>query len=415
MGRFAAFVENPQPLRLYCGVQHYDWGQRGASAFIPALIGFPPEPGIAYAELWIGAHPVKPARVEIGGSLVSLAELIEAAPEAALGASCVRRFGSRLPFLLKVLAAERMLSIQAHPSRAQAREGFAREEAEGIPREADHRRYRDDNHKPELIVALGEFYALCGFRSEDDLVELRDRYPELIDLTAPPSGGAASIEATFTAIMSLEPARRDALVAAIVARLEAQNAERPFDKGDHAYWLLRADRQFSRDGRRDPGVLAMLMLNLVRLEPGQGLFLDAGELHSYLEGVGVELMANSDNVLRGGLTSKFVDVAELRRVLTFRRGPARPLRPGQGGAYETPAEEFTLTAVALTPDMPWRGTSDREGPDVWLVVEGQVRLSWKGGRLELRRGDAVFVAPPVGAYELQAEGPPARVFRATTP
>jgi mannose-6-phosphate isomerase len=413
MGRFAAFVENPQPLRLYCGVQHYDWGQRGPSAFIPTLIGFPPEPGIAYAELWIGAHPVKPARVEIGGGLVSLAELIDAAPEAALGASCVRRFGPRLPFLLKVLAAERMLSIQAHPSRAQARDGFAREEAEGIPRDADHRRYRDDNHKPELIVALGEFYALCGFRSAEDLSEIRGRYPELLELIVP--SAPTPIEAMFTAIMSLEPARRDALVAAIVARLEAQNAERPFEKDDHAYWLLRADRQFSREGRRDPGVLAMLMLNLVRLEAGQGLFLDAGELHSYLEGVGVELMANSDNVLRGGLTSKFVDVAELRRVLTFRSGPARPIRPGRGGDYETPAEEFALTAVALTSDTPWRGTGDREGPDVWLVVEGEVRLSWGGGRLELRRGDAVFVAPRVGAYELQAEGPPARVFRATTP
>jgi mannose-6-phosphate isomerase class I len=413
MASAQTFVERPRPLILRCGVQHYDWGQRGASAFIPALTGVRAENATPYAELWIGAHPVKPAEVELGGARLSLADLIAAAPLATLGPSCFERFGPRLPFLLKVLAAERMLSLQAHPNREQARVGFAREEAEGLSRNADTRSYRDDSHKPELLVALTDFFALSGFRPAAELVEVGARHPELADLLAPRDEPAA-IESTFNAILSMEAERLDDVVSRIVRRLEAQDRERPLERSDHGFWLLRADRQFSRAGRRDPGVLALLLLNLVRLAPGEGLFLGAGELHSYLEGVGVEIMANSDNVLRGGLTSKHVDVAELRRVLTFRGGPARPIHPDDAGAYATPAEEFALMSVPLGPRSTWTAPVPR-GPDVLLVVEGALRLSWSGEGMSLRRGDAIFIAPAIESYRLELAGESARVFRATTP
>jgi len=407
-----AFAKQVRPLRLDCGVQRYDWGQRDASAFIPRLLGVPPDPGKPYAELWIGAHPVQPSQARIDGGLVSLPELIASAPEATLGSCCVQKFGPRLPFLLKVLAAERMLSIQTHPDKRQAEEGFAREEAEGVPRTADHRNYRDDNHKPELIVALTDFHALCGFRPLDESRAVFRSHESLAPLLDAAGGEAATVESLFTACMSRPVAEVDAALAGLVTVLKGANATRPFTPYEHEHWLLRADRQFSRSGHHDRGLLAMLMLNLVRLAPREALFLGPGELHSYLEGVGVELMANSDNVLRGGLTSKHVDVSELRRVLKFRSGPARTIRPTAAGVYETPAEEFELTSIELVSRGRWIRPASLPAPDVWLVLSGAAVLHAVGEDMEIGPGAAVFVPAAVGDYEIHATKS-ARLVRAT--
>lgn len=410
-----SFARDPRPLRLQCGVQHYDWGQRGSSAFIPSLLGVAPEGDRAYAELWIGAHAVLPSEAVLDDGPMALPALIDAQPATLLGPEAVRRFGPRLPFLLKVLAAERMLSIQAHPNPQQAREGFAREEAAGIPRGAERRSYRDDSHKPELIVALTDFYALCGFRPSSELERSRGLFPELFALLDERRVPATDVNRAFTTVMSLDRPTLDRVAGAAIERLQREDAARPFDRSSAAYWVLRADRQFTRDGRRDPGVLAMPLLNLVRLAPGQALFLGAGELHSYLEGVGVELMASSDNVLRGGLTSKHVDVDELQRVLTFRSGPAEPIVPDARGVYPTPAAEFELSAIALGAGETWRAPAQHAAPDVLLVLAGSATL--RAGRTEmpLGRGATVLVPAAVGDYELRAQSGLTRVFRATIP
>ena len=409
MPPFTAFARAPRPLLLECGVQHYDWGQRGPNAFIPALLGQPPgdQP---WAEMWIGAHPVRPSRAQLDGTEVPLPALIDAAPSPVLGDAALRRFGPRLPFLLKVLAAERMLSIQAHPNREQAREGFAREEAQRIPRDAAHRNYRDDSHKPELIVALTAFHALCGFRPEPEVAQTITRHPELASL----GRYAGDMPRLFGACFALSQPELDEIVGGLVTRLGREHEARAFTREQHEYWLLEADRQFSSGGRRDAGILVMLLLNLVRLSPGQALYLDAGELHSYLEGVGIELMASSDNVLRGGLTSKHVDVAELQKVLTFRGGPAHPIEPDAHGVYRTTAEEFELSVIALAPGQIWRPPEAPSAPALLLVTDGEVVAYTGGEEVRLRRGAAVLVPAAFEGYTLRA-GASARVFRATTP
>ncbi|MET0405470.1 MAG: mannose-6-phosphate isomerase, class I, partial [Cystobacter sp.] len=330
-----------------------------------------------------------------------------------LGEAVTRRFGAELPFLFKVLAAETPLSLQTHPSLAQAREGYARENAQGIPLSAAHRNYKDANHKPELTCALTPFTALCGFRRADETLALFDALgvaalaPWLAPLRdAPDSRGVARL---FEAVMTLPSARRAPLVGAVVEACAARAAgQGPF---------LEECRQAVRLGSLypgDPGVVAALMLNLVQLAPGEALYLPAGNLHAYLGGVAVELMANSDNVLRGGCTPKHVDVPELLRVLDFRCGPVEVLTPAPGAqgeaVYATPSEEFRLSRFALKPGAPSRPA--RRGPEILLCAQGSARvvLEGSGRSLELPRGASVFVGAAEETYVLEGDG---LVFRAT--
>ncbi|WNG17014.1 mannose-6-phosphate isomerase, class I [Cystobacter fuscus] len=389
-------------------IQPYAWGSRTALA---ELLGQPAPSATTQAELWMGAHPGGPSRVGREGASRTLLELIRSAPERELGEAVTRRFGAELPFLFKVLAAETPLSLQTHPSLAQAREGFARENAQGIPLSAPHRNYKDANHKPELTCALTPFEALCGFRRVDETLALFDALgvaalePLLAPLRASPD--ARGVSRMFEALMTFPSERRASLVAGVVDACAAGLARPgPF----HAEW-----RQAVRLGSLypgDPGVVAALMLNLVRLRPGEAIYLPAGNLHAYLGGVAVELMANSDNVLRGGCTPKHVDVPELLRVLDFRCGPvdvlvARPHEEGEA-VYPTPSEEFRLSRFQLRPGAVSRPA--RRGPEILLCAEGSARLSLPGETLALPRGASVFVSAADGAYSLEGEG---LVFRAT--
>jgi mannose-6-phosphate isomerase len=390
-------------------IQPYAWGSRTALA---ELLGQPSPSATNQAELWMGAHPGGPSRVRRGEGGRSLLELIREAPERELGGPVTRRFGAELPFLFKVLAAETPLSLQTHPSLAQAREGYARENAQGVAPTASHRNYKDANHKPELTCALTPFDALCGFRRADETLALFEALglaslaPLLAPLRASPD--ATGVARMFEALMTWPREGRAALVTGVVAACEAGAAR----AGPFAEEL----RQVARLGALypgDPGVVAALMLNLVRLRPGEALYLPAGNLHAYLGGVAVELMANSDNVLRGGCTPKHVDVPELLRVLDFQCGPARRYlpEPGEGGeaVYATPTEEFRLSRFELRPGFTARPL--RRGPEILLCAAGEARLSLADQRLALPRGASVFVSAADGAYALEGDG---LVFRATS-
>jgi mannose-6-phosphate isomerase len=398
--------------RLDCTVMPYAWGSRTAIAELTGRAS--PSPG-AEAELWMGAHPMAPARLERGASTVSLAELIAKDPERELGAAIAAVFGPRLPFLLKVLAAERPLSLQAHPTEAQARAGFDAEEARAIPRDAPTRNYRDPNHKPELLCALTPFDALCGFRRAADTVRLFDELavPELADVLAPLRAGAAGgVAAAFRAIMTLPKAEGARIVAATVEACRASTG----GFGPERAWAIALDRLYPGD----VGVVSALLLNLVHLEPGEAIYLGAGNLHAYLGGVGIELMASSDNVLRGGLTTKHVDVPELMRVLDFADGPIAPLHARVVDAaervYDTPAREFRLSVIDLA-----AGTEPvlRQvgGPEILLCVAGAVVVTPATGphaELTLERGASAFVSGGSGAYALRPRGAErASVYRAT--
>lgn len=367
-------------------VQPYAWGSFAA---IAELRGLPTPSETPEAELWLGAHPAAPSISERGDRR-PLGQRIAAAPEAELGARVSRAFGE-LPFLLKILAARTPLSLQAHPTLEQARAGFDAEEAAGVPRGAAHRNYKDRNHKPELICALGPFDALCGFRAVDETRALFTELGTLAELSA----RLDALPSAFGWLMRLPKAEQTALVDATLAA--CRRVESPRFARERA-WALRLGETYPGD----VGVIGALLLNLVRLEAGEAIYLPAGNLHAYLEGVGVEIMASSDNVLRGGLTPKHVDVAELLRVLDFHAGPVSkvlPVREGDLERWPTPAREFALARVVLESG---RWSAPLDGPVIAICTEGVLRARDAHGERTLSRGVSVFV--PADARQLALEG-----------
>ncbi|MBV1946534.1 mannose-6-phosphate isomerase, class I [Streptomyces sp. BV129] len=377
--------------RLDNTVRPYAWGSPTA---IPRLLGTEPT-GEPQAEMWMGAHPGAPSRTTRG----TLVEVIDADPERELGADAVAKFGPRLPFLLKILAAAAPLSLQVHPDLAQAQQGYAEEERRGIPVDAPDRNYKDANHKPELICALTEFDGLCGFRAPAEAADLLDGlgvaslkpYADL--LRAHPED--AALREVLTAILTAD--REDmagTVTEATAACIRLGGPYTPYADMAHHY-------------PGDPGVIAAMLLNHVRLQPGEALFLGAGIPHAYLDGLGVEIMANSDNVLRCGLTPKHVDVPELLRVVRFEAGDPGVLRPEASPdgeeVYETPIDEFRLSRYVLP------GETARDvtlpTPQILLCTAGSVRV----GEHELLPGRSVFV-PAGEKTEASGEG---TLFRAT--
>ncbi|MFJ6633720.1 mannose-6-phosphate isomerase, class I [Streptomyces sp. NPDC091376] len=378
--------------RLTNTVRPYAWG---STTLIPELLGTAPT-GEPQAEMWMGAHPGAPSQTDRG----ALNDVIAADPAGELGAPVVDAFGPRLPFLLKLLAAGAPLSLQVHPDRAQAQEGFAAEERAGIPLDAPHRNYRDDNHKPEMICALTPFDGLCGFRppveAADFIASLGvDSLKPYVDLLhAHPE--EAALREILTAVLSADPEEMAHTVgeaAAAAERLGGPYA--PFAGIAHHF-------------PGDPGVIAAMLLNHVQLQPGEALFLGAGVPHAYLAGLGVEIMATSDNVLRCGLTPKHVDVPELLRVVRFEAGDPGVLRPEASPSgeelYDTPIDEFRLSryvrSEGAAPTDITAGT-----PQILLATAGRPQV----GELALAPGESVFV-PAGEKVELSGSG---AVFRAT--
>lgn len=390
--------------RLTNTVRPYAWGSTTA---IPELLGTEPR-GEPQAEMWMGGHPGAPSRVERGGGPVSLAEVIAANPEGELGAPTAERFGPRLPFLLKVLAAASPLSLQVHPDLDQARTGYIAEEESGVRADAPDRNYKDANHKPELISALTVFEGLCGFRTAVESAALLeglgvDELVPYVDmLRAKPESDA--LREVLTAVLSAE---KSAIAKTVDEAAEAAErlatGDSPF-AADYAAYASTA-----RHYPGDPGVIAAMLLNVVQLQPGEALFLGAGVPHAYLDGVGVEIMANSDNVLRCGLTPKHVDVPELLRVVKFESGKPEILRPSAAGEYRTPIDDFRLYAHDLDAAGPL--TVEIRTPQIVLCTEGSAELTTAGGEpLSLHRGESAFLSAADEAVHITGSG---TLFRAT--
>ncbi|MET7938370.1 mannose-6-phosphate isomerase, class I [Streptomyces sp. NPDC005322] len=396
--------------RLVNTVRPYAWGSTTA---IPELLGVRPT-GEPQAEMWMGAHPGAPSRVDRGGGAVALSEVIAADPERELGPRAVRHFGPRLPFLLKVLAAASPLSLQVHPDLDQAKKGFADEEGSGVPADAPHRNYKDANHKPELICALTPFDGLCGFRDPDEAagllaaLEVDSLKPYVDILHAHPESHA--LREVLTAVLTADPEAMAETVHQAAAAAERLGAL----DGPHAP-AYAAYASIARHYPGDPGVIAAMLLNFVTLQPGEALYLGAGVPHAYLDGLGVEIMANSDNVLRCGLTPKHVDVPELLRVVRFESEAPAVLRPEADASgeelYATPIDEFRLSRYVLAEGAAPR-TLPSATPQILLCASGAVALRGagdEGGVLRLARGESAFV--PAGEdVEVTGEG---TVFRAT--
>ena len=401
-------------------IRTYAWGSRTA---IAEFTGRPVPTAHPEAELWFGAHPADPARLQGPGGATSLLDAIAADPDGELGPAVRERFGDVLPFLVKVLAADEPLSLQAHPSARQALEGYQREDRRGVPLTSPVRNYRDRSHKPELLVALSDFEALAGFRPAAHSVALMralavpglDPYIALLT----DQSDAAGLRALFTTWITAPQPDIDSLIPAVLDGAVTYIRSGAKEFVAEARTILELGERYPGDA----GVLAALLLNRIGLAPGEGIFLPAGNLHSYLHGVGIEVMANSDNVLRGGLTPKHVDVPELLRVLDFTPVPdvrAGTHREGIEVVYDTPAAEFAASVLILDGenlghevDAPAR----HNGPQILLCTEGSVTARAKSGLGELSevridRGAAAWVAADDGPIRLEASAT-SRLFRAT--
>ncbi len=367
--------------------RNYDWG---STTLIADFEGREPS-GAPEAEIWFGDHPGSPALTADGRTLdVWLRE--ESADSDA---------PDRLPYLLKVLAAGSPLSIQAHPSKAQAVEGFAREEAAGIPRDAPHRTYRDDNHKPELIVAISDtFTALAGLRGLDDTRRLLTTLGAAGDsLAARLSGPDAAASLRESLAWLLSGAASDDIAGIVGAAAVAESAEFAAELA----LVGRLDAAYPGD----PGVAVALLMNVVALRRGEAIFVPAGVLHAYLEGLGVEIMAASDNVLRGGLTPKHIDVDELMSVLDTTPGPVPILRPTAThgvSRFTPPVSDFALTRIVVNEEQTAGVRVD--GLAIVLATEGSVAVS--GGVAQtpvaLTPGRAVLVTPDELSVSIDGDG-----------
>jgi mannose-6-phosphate isomerase len=382
-------------------IQEYAWGSRTA---IPELLGQPAPADKPQAELWMGAHPKGPSQVFSDGLWRSLPEVIQESPEETLGKEVAARFSNQLPFLFKVLAAAKPLSIQAHPNKEQAGHGFARENELGIPLDAPHRNYRDDNHKPEIICALTPFWALNGFRKIEETLRLleKTRVPGLAEMVSVLRSypNRAGLKKFFNHLMTMDRGKQRKIVEETVNFAEKRTNEEPVWA-----WIIKLNEEYPGD----IGVFAPIFLNLVRLEPQQAMYLPAGELHGYLEGVGIELMANSDNVLRGGLTPKHIGVQELLAVLNFTDGDLNILGPENlafGEAiYTTEAEEFVLSVIRINKEFPFSSARDRS-VEMMICTEGNVSVTdlRAGDITRLTRGISIIVPAAVEQYSIEGDG-----------
>lgn len=379
-------------------IRDYDWGSPTA---IPQLLGRP-QTGRPAAELWLGAHPGDPSRIQ--GAHADLGAAIAANPVALLGGAVVDRFGPQLPFLVKVIAPAKALSIQVHPNRVQALAGFAAEQALGIRPDDPTRNYPDPNHKPEMLYALNPFEAFCGFRPVGGTLRLLEALavPDLAPFHAVLSE-RDGLRRTFTFLVELDGQRRQAVVDGVVAGCQRL-------AGTAGEWTAAADAILSiaKDFPTDIGVALVLLLNHVSLERGDAIYLAPGQLHCYVRGLAVEVMASSDNVLRGGLTPKHVDVPELLAITDFTQLPDPLIRPRvveEEAWFDVAVPDFRLSVHELA------GLSrvPPTGPQILLCTRGEAYVTAGGEHRSLPRGSAAFVAAGCG---LQLSGR-ATVFRAS--
>ena len=362
-------------------IQHYAWG---GTSFLPELLGKANADQQPWAELWMGAHAKGPGQLR--GSEHTLDEVIARSPEELLGRQVADRFDGKLPFLFKILDVREMLSIQVHPTKEAAERGFAREEREGPARDAPNRNYRDDNHKPELGVAVTDFYLLHGFRAQEAIAESLRSIPGWQPLVAILS--SEGVRGLYAHVMHADQATVDGYLQPLVDRLAGGSYTR--DQPD--FWAQRAVEQYTRDGHHDRGMFSIYWFNLVQLRPGEGIFQDAGIPHAYLEGVCIELMANSDNVLRGGLTPKHIDVPELLDKTRFEAVTPDILQATVGArgwrTYPTPAPDFRLQQ-AVVPAGETLTVDTSSGAAIALLLAGSVA----GDGLALdERGRTCFIA-----------------------
>jgi len=388
-------------------VKEYSWGSYTA---IPALLGKKPPYHKPQAELWMGAHPSGSSMIKTENGWESLYSLIREYPDEILGKTCAKKFGGELPFLFKVIAAAEPLSIQAHPNRSLAKKGFRRENRLGIPLDSSVRNYKDENHKPECVCALTEFEALCGFRKISNIVILfkkacpKNLGPEIAALEKRPD--SSGLKAFISHLMRMGEDRKKRVI------LETAGNARRFVGDDPAFARIT---EFIECHPSDIGALSPLYLNLVRLSPGQAIFIPDRQLHAYLEGVALELMACSDNVVRGGLTKKHIDIPELLNIVNFNSHQVKimlPVKKRNEFIYKTPAREFILSKISVNSSETYAG-SKRRNAEVILCFEGRAVIAGsEDDKFNMTKGKSVIIPASVKKYNISGK---ATLYKAAVP
>ncbi len=395
--------------RLKNTVQEYAWGSHTA---IAELLGEPSPSNTPQAEIWMGAHPRGASMAEFDDAIMSLPDLVKKYPNEILGKVAAEKFSDGFPYLFKVLAAAKPLSIQAHPNRFQARQGFKKENDKKIEIDAHNRNYKDENHKPECICALTDFWALNGFRKIPEILSYMNRISsgrldnelKALEMKQDSNG----LKKFFSEMMTLDLKRKQQIIDTAVTNAAGMK------KDDMAFgWIVKLHDEYPGD----IGVLSPIILNLICLKPGEALFLQAGELHAYLDGVGIELMANSDNVLRGGLTPKHIDVPELLKVLNFKEKEMEILIPEEVRpcelAYPGKADEFVLSVIRVNDQKTYSSPLTRS-VEILLCTEGTgtVRSSGQEESMTITKGTSILVPAAVKNYSISGK---AVLYKAAVP
>ncbi|WP_375748245.1 mannose-6-phosphate isomerase, class I [Vibrio sp. HN007] len=383
-------------------IQDYAWGSRTS---INTLFGIENPDNKPQAEIWMGAHPNGCSKIVENGETQLLSDFINLDKSGILTVETDTQFGE-LPYLFKVLAAESALSIQVHPSKEQAEEGFQREEEAGIPRNAANRNYKDPNHKPELVYALTPYQAMNGFREIPEMLSLFEKVQvaEIAETVAAfkASANEEGLEKFFYTILSMEGEAKEKAVSELMAFAEA-------NKDDELFALII---ELAGLYPGDIGLFCPLMLNVLTLQPGEAMFLYACTPHAYLKGTGLEIMANSDNVLRSGLTPKYMDIDELVKCTIFQEKPASTLltepeiRDG-GQYYPIPVDDFKFAVFMSADEL----TLNTESAEILLALDGDLTLTHKSGEtVTIAQGESVFIPAYTNKFQISSKGRVARAF-----
>ena len=374
--------------KLTGSLQNYVWG---GHQYIPQLLNIPAEENQYYAEWWLGAHHSAPSAIEVDGKNVLLTEFLQKNPTA-LGAQSRASFGDELPYLLKILDVAQPLSIQLHPTKTQAEIGFAEENAKGINLKASTRTYKDNNHKPEMMIALSDFWLLHGFKTKSQILATLNARPSLQPLAE--KLGKQSLAEFYADVMLAD---QSTLANWLLPIIEAN--QQPYKNGELAldnpdYWVLYTMEAMAISPEKlDAGLVCFYLFNIVHLKEGEGIFQDAGIPHAYLRGQNVELMACSDNVIRGGLTPKYVDIVELLKIVDCREVTPQIISAAPQNqsefTYKTPVNDFALAQICVEVQQHTELTLQSAG--ILLVMQGELKIQEKSAALILKQGESAFI------------------------
>lgn len=384
-----------KPYKLINSIQNYDWGTKGENAFIPGLLGIDPEPDLPYAELWVGVHPKAPSNVLTDSGKIPLPEFIKLSPNEVLGNRIASEFNNTLPFLLKVLSANQALSIQAHPDKSLAK----------ILNEKDPKNYPDDNHKPEIAIAADNLIAIAGFRPFIEIKEMFSENPELYELLdfemvhklehEEITDEEIFLKEIYSRFMNIDEKKLIIVINQLLSRI--QNIQ---NKTERDYQFIE---QYERYGY-DVGLLSIFLFNLIELDEDEAIYTGAGIAHAYIKGNLVECMANSDNVVRAGLTPKFKDVDTLLSMIDY-KGEKVPVIKNEKAelfyAYNTPAKEFELSIINSFEEKNYLSVLGNKEIQIFLVMKGELEIEFDGTFFIAKKGDTVLIPATLENFEIK--------------